>query len=99
MSPQANRPQTITNRYYTWDQGAFFGAIKLEGPLNRRTFPLVGYELQQDLMKAEHPARGDPSPERREQEALAVVVSTYEPTEIRFSHFRAPISGRYRLRF
>src|SRR5436190_5798735 len=32
MSPQAIRPETTTNRYYTWEQGAFFGAIKLEGP-------------------------------------------------------------------
>ena len=98
MSPQANRPQTATNRYYTWDQGAFFGAIKLEGPLNRRTFPLVGYELQRDMMQAEHPERGKPDQARREQEALAVVVSTYEPTEIRFEHFRAPIDGKYRIR-
>jgi len=30
---------------------------------------------------------------------MAVVVSTYEPTEIRFSGFRAPIAGRYRLKF
>src|SRR3954470_8085163 len=99
MAPQAKRPETTTNRYYTWDQGSFFGAIKLEGPLNRRTFPLVGYELQRELMQAEHPERGNPSPERKEQEALAVVVSTYEPTEIRFNKFRAPVSGKYRLRF
>ena len=99
LATQVARPFTTTNRYYTWDQGAFFGAIKLEGPLNRRTFPLVGYELQTDMMKAEHPARGKPDPERREQEALAVVVSTYEPTEIQFNHFRAPVSGKYRLRF
>src|SRR2546423_13088844 len=30
---------------------------------------------------------------------MAVVVSTYEPTEIRFGHFRAPVTGKYRLRF
>src|ERR1041385_3186638 len=99
MAPLASRPQTTTNRYYTWDQGSFFGAIKLQGPVNRRTFPLVGYELQRDMMNAEQPERGDPDPARKEQESLAVVVSTYEPTEIRFNNFRAPISGRYRLRF
>ncbi|HEV2393571.1 MAG TPA: DUF1592 domain-containing protein [Verrucomicrobiae bacterium] len=99
MAPQATLPQTTTNRYYTWDQGAFFGAIKLEGPLNRRTFPLVGYELQTNLMAMKSPERGAPDPQRREQEALAVVVSTYEPTEIRFNRFRAPVSGKYRLRF
>jgi len=30
---------------------------------------------------------------------MAVVVSTYEPTEIRFGQFRASIAGKYRLRF
>lgn len=99
MAPQATQPETRTNRYYTWDQGAFFGAIKLEGPLNRRTFPLVGYELQTNLMAMASPQRGSPDPQRRDQEALAVVVSTYEPTEIHFNRFRAPVAGKYRLRF
>src|SRR5262249_49687047 len=48
LAPQPALPAITTNRFYTWDQGAFFGAIKLEGPLNRRTFPLVGYELQRE---------------------------------------------------
>jgi hypothetical protein len=99
LAPQAARPVITTNCFYTWDQGAFFGAIKLEGPLNRRTFPLVGYELQRELMAADSPQRGSPDPARRDLEALAVVVSTYEPTEIRFNKFRAPVSGKYRLRF
>lgn len=100
MAPQASRPETTTNRYYTWDQRSFFGAIKLEGPVNRRTFPLVGYDLQHDLMTMDKPRSGD-TQERgnRDKEALAVVVSTYEPTEIRFDKFRAPVSGKYRLRF
>jgi len=99
MAPQATQPAVTTNRYYTWDQNAFFGAIKLEGPLNRRTFPLVGYELQRELMAMDSPKRGSPDPARRDQEAMAVVVSTYEPTEIHFEKFRAPVSGKYRLRF
>ena len=100
MAPAATRPELTTNRYYTWDQGEFFGAIKLEGPENRRTFPLVGLELQRDLMAMPSPKRSNPpDPERRKKEAMAVVVSTYEPTEIRFGRFRAPVSGQYRLRF
>src|SRR5215471_3003148 len=71
LAPQADRPQTTTNRYYTWDQGEFFGAIKLEGPENRRTFPLVGLELQRDLMAMKHPKReSPPDPGRRNQEAM-----------------------------
>lgn len=99
LAPQATRPELRTNRYYTWDQGEFFGAIKLEGPENRRTFPLVGLELQRDLMAMAHPKHPDRPDANREKEALAVVVSTYEPTEIRFGHFHAPVTGKYRLRF
>jgi Protein of unknown function (DUF1592)/Protein of unknown function (DUF1588)/Protein of unknown function (DUF1585)/Protein of unknown function (DUF1587)/Protein of unknown function (DUF1595)/Planctomycete cytochrome C len=100
MAPQATRPETTTNRYDTWDQRAFFGKIKLGGPKNRRTFPLVGLELQRDLMEQAKPRPPRTTdPKRREAEAMAVVVSTYEPTEIRFDRFRAPVAGKYRLKF
>jgi hypothetical protein len=99
MAPQVEVPERLSKRFHTWDQHSFFGAIKLEGPLNRRTFPLVGYELQQDLMNMASPKRGTLDPGQSDSEALAVVVSTYEPTEIHFDRFRAPVSGKYRLRF
>ena len=102
MAQQVERPELQTTRFYTWDEREFFGKIKLEGPLNRRTFPLVGHDLQTNLMAESKPKRTDISktPDALEQEALAVVVSTYEPTEIRFSGFHAPVSGRaYKLRF
>ena len=100
IAPRATRPETQTKRYYAWDQGEFFGSIKLEGPLVRRTFPLVGFDLQRDLMAMDHPKRiKEPDQATRDREGMGVVVSTYEPTEIRFGKFRAPVSGRYRLRF
>lgn len=100
LAPQAQRPELTTNRYYTWEQREFFGAIKLEGPENRRTFPLVGLELQTNLMAMAHPRRPEGrDTARKDKEAMAVVVSTYEPTEIRFGRFHAPVTGRYRLRF
>ncbi len=100
LAPQAKRPERTTKRHYTWDEREFFGKIGLEGPLNRRTFPLINLELQRDLMAEKNPRRGPaPEPVRREAEAMAVVVSTYEPTEIRFGSFRAPVAGRYHLKF
>jgi hypothetical protein len=51
IAPQASPPATRTTRYYTWEEPEFFGKIKLEGPLNRRTFPLIGLNLQHDLMR------------------------------------------------
>jgi hypothetical protein len=100
LAPQAARPETHTNRFYTWGEREFTGKIDTSGPLNRRTFPLVGYDLRRDLMTNEN-RQMEPSkdPKRREAEAMAVVVSTYEPTEIRFSGFHAPVSGRYHLKF
>jgi hypothetical protein len=100
VAPQATQPPSTVVRYHTWAEREFTGRIPLEGPLNRRTFPLVGLELQRDLMKPT-PPKMEPSTNaaRRELESMAVVVSTYEPTEIRFGGFRAPYSGRYRLRF
>ncbi len=100
MAVQVSRPATTTNRFYTWEQHEFFGAIQLEGPLNRRTFPLIGLELQRDLMAEQKPRMPKTTdPERRNKEAMAVVVSTYEPTEIRYGGFRAAMAGRYRLKF
>jgi len=100
LAPMAKKPETTTNRFHTWEDGAFFGKIDLGGPLNRRTFPLIGLDLQTDVMAEKNrkmPHTTDP--ERREKESMALVVSTYEPTEIRFSRFRAPVSGKYRLTF
>jgi hypothetical protein len=100
MAPQVARPQTTTNRFYAWDQGEFFGAINLGGPKERRTWPMIGLALQRDLTEAENPKRPENRDiERKNKEAMGVVVSTYEPTEIRFGRFRAPVAGRYRLRF
>jgi hypothetical protein len=100
MAPQVAKPETKTTRFYTWEEREFFGKIKLEGPPNRRTFPLIGLDLQTNIMAEQRPRMPRTSdPERREKEAMAVVVSTYEPTEIRFGGFRAPVAGRYRLKF
>jgi hypothetical protein len=97
MTPQIDKPEVKTNRVYTMEDRAFFGKINL-GPNVRSGWPLCGLELLTNLIaKPEMPFTKDP--ERRAKEAMAVVVSTYEPTEIRFSNFRAPVSGFYKLTF
>jgi len=97
--PQVTRPETTIQRYYTWDQGGFVKrpGTKLKGP--RNSFPLVGLELQQDLMVKTPKMHSSKDPVRKEKEAVAMVVSTYEPMEISFNRFRAPVSGRYKLKF
>lgn len=100
MATSVEPPVATTNRFYAWDQPQFWGIIKLGGPLERRTFPIVDFDLQTDIMAQDRPKRPDDRDEaRKERESMGVVVSTYEPTEIRFGRFRAPESGRYKLRF
>ncbi len=100
MAPKSEPPETQTNRFYTWQEREFWGKIKLEGPLNRRTFPLVGLDLQTNIMVEQRPRmQKTEDPERRGKESMAVVVSTYEPTEIRFGGFRAAVAGKYKLKF
>ena len=82
--PQIAPPETRDARYHTWDQPGF---IKISGPQLRKTFPVVGLELQRDLVAKGSPRDGHPRPKlqastdpvRREQEAVAMLMSTYEP--------------------
>ena len=97
LAPQVEKPEMKTNRFYTMEERAFFGKINL-GPPVRSGFPLVGLEMQTNLLKNPVMPRTQ-DPEKRAKEAMAYVVSTYEPTEIRFASFRAPVSGFYRLKF
>jgi hypothetical protein len=100
-------PPTTTKRYYTWQQRQF---VKRVGPDLRRTHPVVGYDVQYDLVDRRRPGVGPQQtrapdlaaasrPERREQEAVVKVMSTYEPNYIRWDQFTAPVTGRYRLKF
>src|SRR5438552_681699 len=54
MAPQTARPKTTTTRYDSWDQREFTGKLKLL-PNNRKTIPLVGYEVRTDLIQQNSP--------------------------------------------
>ncbi len=93
----------VNRRYYARDSRAFYRRIQytvFNRSPERATFPIVGFEA--DLPALEENAAhtvGEKDPQRREREAMGVVASTYEPLEIKFDEFKAPISGAYRLRF
>ena len=102
---QVDTPEPLRRRYYSWDQYKF---TRGNGPAIRRTYPVQGYEIREDLNiqptdKREiwiRPLPGDHSdPARRHEEAVVTVMSAYEHVEIQFDEFRAPVSGRYRLKF
>ena len=103
MATQVSRPPTTKVRYYARDQKAFAGKMKFSNfnkSPERATFPLVGTQAQPDVRSGKLPLTvGKADPATREQEAMGVVSSSYEPIELRFDKFRAPVAGRYKLSF
>lgn len=103
MATQVDRPQTKTTRYYTRDQRSFTGKMKFSvfnTRPERATFPVLGAQPQPDVRSGKAPMTvGQADPKTREEEAVGVVASTYEPLEIRWNEFTAPAAGHYKLRF
>ncbi|MEP7336761.1 MAG: DUF1592 domain-containing protein [Acidobacteriota bacterium] len=102
MAREAKQPETVTKRYYAREQRAFTGKVEFSQfntASERATFPLIGNAADVPVLKKEAPMTvGAADPAKRELESMGVVASTYEPLEIRFNQFKAPASGRYKLR-
>lgn len=108
LGKSATRPETTTRRYYVRDQRSF-GPRPGQAP-ERATFQIVDNKADLSAYERRRRRRGgdgggggrggaNPDPKIRELEAVGVVASSYEPLNPRFDQFRAPVSGRYRLRF
>jgi hypothetical protein len=95
MAPQASRPDSNPVRYFAWDQRSLFAG---DYPKIRLTFPVLGDKIFEHR-KWRECTEEERTVESREKQAIAIFCSTFEPTEIRFSSFRAAVAGRYRLRF
>lgn len=103
MAAHPTRPETRITRYYARDQRSYTGPMKFSvfntAP-ERATFPVLGFEGQPDVRAAKAPITvGSANPELRELEGVGVVASAYEPIEPKFNQFKAPMAGRYKLRF
>jgi hypothetical protein len=98
VAAQATRPETKTIRYYVRDQKAFARRMKYnefnQSP-ERATFPVLGFQAQPDVRAGKTPLL---DPAMREQEAMGIVASSYEPLDLKFDEFKAPQAGRYTLR-
>ena len=101
MATQATRPETRTKRYYARDQRSYTGPMKFSvfntAP-ERATFPVLGFQGQPEVRAGKTPITST-NAELRELEGVGVVASAYEPIEPKFNQFRAPVAGRYKLRF
>jgi hypothetical protein len=93
------RPEVKTHRYYARDQRSMYSKVSFPASPERDMFPVVGDSADLGMLHKDGPRTvGPDNPEVREKEGLGVVASTYEPLEMRFQQFTAPVSGRYKLR-
>ena len=93
------RPTITTRRYYAREQASMFGKVAFPNTPERNMYPVVGDTADMGVLNKTGPKTvGAAQPEIREEEGLGVVASTYEPLEIRFNQFRAPVSGLCKLR-
>jgi hypothetical protein len=103
MATHATRPETKVVRYYARDQRSYTGPMKFtvfNTAPERATFPVLGFKGQADVRAGTAPMTvGTNDPVLRELEGVGVVASAYEPIEPKFNQFRAPVAGRYKLRF
>jgi hypothetical protein len=103
MAQHPTRPETKVIRHYARDQRSYTGPMKFSvfntAP-ERATFPVLGFQGQPDVRRGDAPLTvGTNDPVTRELEGVGVVASAYEPIEPKFNRFRAPVAGRYKLRF
>ena len=101
MSTQFQRPPAGTRRYYARQQrtltSKFTGNI-FNTSLDRMTYPVIGLNTAQpDVRWLRAPLT---SSETREEEAVAWVSSNYVTGfTYQWDQFRAPVAGRYRIKF
>lgn len=102
MARSEKQPETVTKRYYAREQRGFTAHIEFSQfntYTERATFPLIGNEADVAVLDKKAPMTvGAADPVKRELESMGVVASSYEPLEIRFNQFKAPVPGRYKLR-
>ena len=100
MSVQLEHPNTTTNRYYARDEFTLTNNFRPRenGTLSDRlSFPVLDSHAQPDVRAGRAPLS---NPDTREREAVGRVSSIFSDAGgYSWSRFRAPVAGRYRLRF
>ena len=102
MSVQFSQPPTPTTRYYAREQNELSGKFSNNNQKgDRSTYPILGWTPQPDVYNKKSPFTvGKADPVLREQEAVAWVSSNYVTGfRYRWDGFRAPVAGRYKVKF
>ena len=98
----AEKLPATPRRYYAREQGSYTSPMKFSvfnSAPERATFPTMGYEAQPEVRAGKAPLTvGKSDPAKRELEGVGVVASAYEPIEPKFSAFKAPVAGRYKIK-
>jgi len=92
-------PTTTFKRHYARD-GHLPGTFRGPPDPSRQAFPVLGFQGQPEVRKYEAPATvGDSDPATRELEAVGWVRGNYHPFHTIWDAFRAPVAGRYKVRW
>jgi hypothetical protein len=100
MSAKFERSPTTTNRYYARNEPSLIGNFRPRenGTLpDRHSFPVLDSHAQPDVRAGRAPIS---DPAMRDREAVGRVSSIFSDAGgYSWGQFRAPVAGRYRLRF
>ncbi len=104
MSVELTHPATTTTRHYARDQKTLtktFTQTPTNTSPDRQTYPVIGSTAQPDVRNRTAPLTvGNSDPKTRDLEAVGWVSSNYVTGfTYRWDNFRAPVAGRYRVRF
>lgn len=104
MRAHEQRTPTTTKRYYARDQQTLtriFTQTIFNSSPDRQTYPVIGTTAQPDVRNRLAPLTvGDSDPKTRDLEAVGWVSSNYVTGfTYRWDQFKAPVAGRYRIRF
>jgi hypothetical protein len=102
MGVEFVRPPTTTRRYHAREtQGLTnFNPTEFIGAAERTKFPALGTTGQPDVIRKKVPATvGESDPATRELEAVGWTASNYEAFPTAWGSFRAPVTGKYRVRW
>lgn len=100
MSVQLERPATATNRYYARNEPSLTAQFRPRENStlpDRHSFPVLDSHAQPDVRAGRAPLS---DPATRDREAVGKVSSIFSDAGgYSWGQFRAPVAGRYRLRF
>ncbi|MSU65615.1 MAG: DUF1592 domain-containing protein [Opitutus sp.] len=97
---RVENPTTTRKRHYARDEQTFTRTFRGPPDPERSAFPVVGTKGDPEVRAYRAPMSvGDANPPAREFEAVGWMRSNYHPFHTIWDNFRAPVAGRYRVRW